>query len=376
MAYPNNGLIKIYPANATIVSGQYSLNSDAAPQVLRTAADLDTYYQARVTNLATAPCLRRATEIPAASGVYVPNSGDHEVSFSSSTQGIEFWDGSYPSGSLVATLDYLSADFPLGMTVNQVKVHLSGQTYFGASRDRHISIMEFNYFGSLIDTYTGANNTLVTFTNLQTPSNSIIAPPFSWSPIRMFKPFGFTIPVDAVVSALTQTPRAVISEVFITAQYNTQTFNLTNNTPLAIPGEFVDLTDANNALGIFTDYKIYWDTNEDLGEEDGEIPGLTGGVTIPTRYFFVRTNGRIRFQIPENLGIPYGGRRLLLFGVGSGLLTGEVELAQLNILLVDGSGVYKLTEDKRNDTYYNRATTPVTTTNLKFPRPGFRTGFF
>lgn len=374
MAFPVSGFIKIFPDQVQIISGHWALNSDATPQPDRPVADLQAYYDTRVTNVAVAPNIRRNVEYPAASGVYVPAVDDYELQFSSSTRGLQFFDGAYPS-PVVATLDYLSADFPLGMTVNQLQIWWTGQQLFGPNRDRTINSIVLKYFGSIVETYTPGVGLLNG--SHATPSNAIVSSLVNWSPIRAFKPFGFRVPVANTVSANLGTPRSVNSESFILAVYNTQRFDLTNSTPLAVPGEIADITNAQDNFDIFTEFKIYWDTNTDLGEVDGDIPGLTGGVVIPTRYFFILTSGRIRFQIPEDLGIPYGGRRLILMGVGDGVqFVGEFEIAQFNILLVDGSGVYQLTKGQRHDTYYDRSVTPPVTTNLKFPRTGARTGFF
>lgn len=376
MAFPDSGLVKIYPTTASIVDGDWALNSDAAPQPDRPAADLETYFDARVANLAVAPNIRRNIEHPAASGIYVPAVDDYEIQFFSSTIGLEFYDGAYPS-PIVATLDYLSADFPIGMTMNQLQVFWAGEQLFGPNRDRTLDSIIFKYFGSVVHTYTQGAGLLIG--SLNSPVSAIVGPFVNWSPIRAFKPFGFRIPVTATVSALGGINRSIMSEAFILAAYNTQTFNFTNATPNAIPGEIVDITNSQDNFDVFTDYKIYWDTNEDLGEEDADplVPGITGGVIIPPRYFFILNTGRIRFQIPKNLGIPYGGRRLLLYGVGDGVsFVGEIQIAQLNILLTDGSGVYQLTEGQRHDTYYDRGTTPISTVDLKMPRPNFRTGLF
>lgn len=377
MAYPQSGYIKIYPASTSILGGQFSLNSDAAPQPVRSDAILDAYYQARVTNLAIAPCLRRATEIPAASGVYVPIVGDHELSFSASTSDIEFYDGAYPSAP-VATTDFFSAAFPLGMEVSDLQVWWSGQTYFGPSRDRNITDMKLNYFGGVVYDYAPGAVGLLTGT-IASPNTAIIASLHTWSPLRIFKPFGITVPVNNIISVLLNTPRSVISECFILGVYNTQKFSLTNHTPLVLPGEIARITDANSRLASFSSYKVYWDTNPDLDEEDVDpnLPGLTGGVTIDNKYFYTHTTGEIEFQMPTDLGIPYGGRRLLLVGVGlSAFFLGEFPIANFNVLLTDGSGVYQLTAGQRHDTYYDRSTIPPTQVNLKMPRPRIRTGFF
>lgn len=374
MAYPDSGIIKIFPSTVEIVSGDYALNSDVAPQPDRPVADLQAYFDARVVDLPNAPCIRRSVEKPGGSGIYVPDAADYELQFSSSTLGLEFYNGSYPS-ALIAVSDYLSADFPIGMVMNQLQIWFNGEMLFGNNRDRSVPSLISKYFGSTVETYSpGAG--LLSGTHA-TPSNAIVSSLVNWSPIRAFKPFGIKVPISAVVSANLGTPRSIASEVFITAVYNTQRFQFSLATPNAIPGEIVDITNASDNFDVFTSFKIYWDTNADLEEEDGDIPGLTGGVTIPDRYFFINDTDRIKFQIPKDLGIPYGGRRLIVYGVGDGVtFVGEIQIAQLNILLVDGSGVYHLQSGQRHDTYYDRSTVPPTEVDLKFPRPNIRIGFF
>lgn len=373
MAIPTQGLIKIFPDNITIVSGEFAYNSDAAPQPIRTAANLDTYYGARVANIAIAPCLSRNVEKPAASGIYVPFGGglNYELSTFASHDGIEFY-SAYP-GAIEATVDFLSANFPIGMTINSIAIWFNGQILFTAGdRDRAIASLISKFNTATVETYTPGAIGLFSGTRA-TPSNGIIDNPLkSWSVLQALGSFGFNIPVNTVASVNLGIPRAVITEFFLLATYSIVHWSFTLNTPNAIPGEIVDIEDASSGLDAFDEYKIYWD------DPDNPSGPLIGGVTIPTRYFFIRTKSRIRFQIPRKLGIPYGGRRLMVVGKGVGaFFVGEFPIANLNIFLADGSGLYQLTDGQRHDTYYDRSALPaVTTVNLKFPRPGFRTGFF
>lgn len=383
MAFPQDGFIKIWPNQVSIISGRFSLNSDPTPQVVRSVTDLQAFYDTRSEDLVVAPCLTRDLEYPGGSGQYVPFTGVYELQFSPSSRNITFHNNSFPSPA-VATLDLLSSEFPLGMEVTNLRVFWNGQCLFGQGKDREITEIGFRFGGGTLGSYIPGLTGLLTG-NVGSPSNGVgaiipQAPITTWGFNKVMTLFNVYVPVNSVISGSANIPRNVLADCFLLGTYNTQRFVLTNSTPLAVPGEIVDIIDSMDRVGIFDEYKIYWDTNEELDEEDINplFPGITGGVVIPERYFFIHENGRIRFQIPKNLGIPYGGRRLLLYGVSDATIgfIGEVQLAQLNILLTDGSGVYHLESGQRHDTYYDRSTTPPTEVDLKMPRPNFRTGFF
>jgi hypothetical protein len=193
------------------------------------------------------------------------------------------------------------------------------------------------------------------------------------------KTFGINIPVDTVVSAALPTPRAVISECFLLGVYNTQLFTLTTNTPDVLPGMITDIEDATNRLDVFDEdeFKIYWDTQEDEEDVNPLFPGWTGGVRIPRNLIIILEENLFRFIMPDNLGIPYGGRRLMLTGTGSGVaFSGEFPLQNYNTTLVEGSGLYKLVPGQAYDTYYDRSVSPAETVNLKIPDPSIKTGYF
>lgn len=381
MAYPQSGLIKIFPRQGTTTltsNGLWALNSSPYPQVGAGAA-VGAYYDARVVDLANAPCARRNIEKPAASGVYVPDSNTYGLGFDASTIGFEFYDGAYP-GPVVATHSLSDADFPMGLTINTLAVHYAGESMFTIARDRSIQSMNFTYAGSVVDTYVPPPGNVLLL-GYQTPS--LIPSPLlnKWGIIYALRNFGFSIPVTTVVSGLLSIPRIVVSEFFMLANYNTQNFSFTTNTPNVAPGGIIDIADAANRFGVFSDFKIYWQTKQ--GETDTTVAGaeafegFSGGVSIPTNYYLTRTTSQLKFIIPTNLGIPYGGRRLMLVGVGSGVsFYGSVAIQNFNIQLVDGSGIYTLVDNKTNDTYYNRSTSPVTTLDLKIPDPLVKTGFF
>lgn len=377
MAFPQSGLIKIFPSTVSIVSGEWALNSDASPQPNRPVADLQAYFNARITNLAVAPNLRKATEYPAASGVYVPAISPYELQFVPSTIGFEFYNGAYPS-PIVATLDFLDANFPMGMRLTQPQVYFTGQTLFGPNRDRTLDSLIFKYTQTTIRTYTPAAG-LETGTQTSGTTSIIPSISISWSIIKLLNTFGMSIPVTSIVSALGGIPRSVISECFILAAYNTQTFAITTTTPNALPGNIAELNSSSDAFENFDQdqFRIYWDTLEDEEDVNPTFPGWTGGILIPRNLILTFTNSQFRFIIPNDQGIPYGGRRLMLTGTGnSAFFVGEFPLQNFNVELVDPSGLYTLVDNKTNDTYYDRSVSPVVTTKLKIPDPFVKTGFF
>ena len=157
------------------------------------------------------------------------------------------------------------------------------------------------------------------------------------------------------------------------AAYNTLYFNTSLVTPNALPGNIAEIN--GTKLDIFDLLEIYWDTR--TGEDASDIAGLSGGIPVPANLIFNQTETNIRFQIPNDQLIPYGGRRLMLVGTPSAQsgVTGKVPLQSFNIELVDGSGLYTLVTNQHYDTYYDRSSgPPVPTVDLKIPDPMIKTG--
>jgi hypothetical protein len=377
MAFPNSGQIKIFPAGVSIISGQWALASDAQPQPNRPVSDLQTYYDARVPNVAVAPCLRRDTEKPPASGVYVPSGGVYELQFSASTIGLEFYDGAYP-GAVAHTTDFIKADFPMGMTITSPSVWVNTQTLFGPFRDRNIVSIQFKYFGSTIATY--APGTGLLNGNQSSGSFSIIpVPGLTWSFIQVLKTFGFAVTCNVVVAGTLGDVRSINIECFILANYNTALLSVSTLRPEVAPGDMSLLESNNQSFDVFDPdlFQIYWDVQPG-DTEDPEFPGMTGGVFIPRANIKTFNAQFLEFRMPTGLGIPYGGRRLMLVGTSiNAFFVGKFPIQNYNITLVDGSGLYNLTPGKRNDTYYDRSSGPPTpTVDLRMPDPRIKTGYF
>jgi len=380
MPAPPQGFIKIYPETVSIVQAVngWSLNSDPGPMPARSVGDLQAYFDTRVVNLAVAPCIRRDFESPGGGGIYAPSVNTYELSFSPSSRGIEFFANSIADPP-DATLDFLHADFPTGLSINQASLWWDGFGRFDAARERDLGSLSWKYGGITFNTMalTGGWGGQTT---PATGAGSII-PSFltNWSIIQLMKIFGISVPVTASGITFGLTPEFVISDFFLYAVYNTLQFEFTNNiTPNAIPGDIATLESDSGSMGIFdaNSFKIYWDTRDEEEDVNPLFPGWTGGVLIPNRNIITLNADLLKFIMPTNLGIPYGGRRLMLTGTGDGItFIGESPLANYNVLLVDGSGLYQLTSGQRHDTYYNRDTVPITEIDLKFPRPRFKTGF-
>lgn len=355
MSAPASGYIKIFPTDTIINSGDFALNSDASPQPDRPASDLDTYYNARVTNLAVAPCFRR-------NPVNVVLT-DYELQFDPSSIGFEFYSPTYP-GPIVDTINFLNGNFPVGMVIIQPRLWWTGQIVGAAGGTN----LDFKYFGSTIHSQSVSGGAIGSFA---TGINDILAPSIRWSLLQVMKYFGFHVNYN-VASAI----GCITSEFFLLCQYNTLTWSFTNSTPNVLPGGIVDLTEINAKLGDFdiNNFKIYWDTLEDETDVNPNFPGWTGGILIPRYLILEFTSTHFRFIMPSN--IPYGGRRLMLTGTGVGTqFVGEFPIQNFNITLVDGSGLYTLVEDQHHDTYYDRSVSPVVTTDLKIPDPFAKTGF-
>lgn len=361
MAFPNSGLIRFWIDTVSIISGDFALNSDADPQAARPVADLQTYYDLRTEVLANAPCLRRQ-EIPPASGIFRPAIGDYELQFSPSTRDITFYNAAITNPP-DATLDFISADFPMGMSISQLVLYFRGQVNFTAD----LTTIDYNFFGSNFYDYTPGVGLINGYIGSPSSGAGAIIPSTltKWSISQVLKQYGHKISI----LGNTTIPYANWQNCFLVGTYATGFFTITTTTPNALPGNIVELEDLGGSFSILDpdQYKIYW-TAQTGDTESPDFPGMTGGVIIPRNNILQLTDTTFKFIIPIGLGIPYGGRRLMLTGLSTSIFfVGEFPLQNFNIQLVDGSGLYKLTPNQPYDTYYDRSTTPVTTIELKIP---------
>lgn len=353
MAIPAQGIIRIYPSTINTLVGNWSVSGNATGvSPLANQAALEAYYATRSDSPLVAPRMQFIDEIPGASGHFVPTNGNYEIEFNPDTSSIIF-----DPGGVNESIDFLSASFPMGLTIDQLTVKWNGAWTTGPARNRQLDNVLLNYFGATVLTTTPAPGT--TFDgDLQSGTFAIIPFIAKWSPIQVFKQFGFSTSMNSVVSALLSDPQFRNDLCYLEGVYNTQFFGQ-SATAEALPGNLVEIT--GTSLTAFNSIKIYWD-------DPTGTNGLSEGVTVPTSHILTFTPVTIRFIIPTDEDIPYGGKRLMVTGVGNGTtFVGEFPIANLNITLVDGSGLYKLTADQPYDTYYDRSTTPVTTVDLKIP---------
>lgn len=112
--------------------------------------------------------------------------------------------------------------------------------------------------------------------------------------------------------------------------------------------------------------------NEITGIEVSYIDSNTSEIIRTTATITSQTGTQIIFTIPA--AVPQDS--LLITGLGTGTLANNsVVLGSLNVIWGDGSGIYTLTPNKRNDTYYDRSVTPSTTKDVKIPDPFGRTSY-
>lgn len=90
--------------------------------------------------------------------------------------------------------------------------------------------------------------------------------------------------------------------------------------------------------------------------------------TIPSTDFIQWTTIRIRFTFH----FPGYAGPIVLEGT---TFSGSVLLGQIDVIIADGSGIYRIVADKREDTIYVASSVDPTTTDVAFPTPFAKTGF-
>jgi hypothetical protein len=366
MAIPLTGQFRIYPRTVSIISGDFSVSGtgvgSASP--VATAAALEAYYATRLDTPADAPRTRFAAEIPAAGGTWVPAVGTYELQFSCDTSRILF----DPLG-VAEEIDFLSADFPMGLTMNQLRLAWNGSYTSGPGRDRQLTDISFKYFGSTVHSVVPTPGVVF--------AGDILTPQFvpiteKWSPNKVFKPFGFSVIVSGVVSGLLAQPQLRNDLFWLQGVYNTQQWDLSSTPASASAGNIITISDGNASLDLFESFAVYW---YDPDADNDDIPNLAGPIPIPDNLILSFTDEELVLILPDD--IPPGGEEIVVVGIiDSTTFDGEFPIATFNIELVDGSGVYKLVDGQAYDTYYDRGVTPVSTVNLRIPDPRVKTGFF
>jgi hypothetical protein len=154
----------------------------------------------------------------------------------------------------------------------------------------------------------------------------------------------------------------------VTGTYFRWSSTLTKTPDIGGPGTEVTITDASGQLLQAEEILFYPDTGEGYGDP----------VRIPINSYYVTewTSTSLIFTVPIDLGIPWNTTLAIVIVINGFSFSGEVPMGILSPTLIDGSGIYTLSKGKRNDTFYDRSTTPVETIDRKIPDPLIKTGFF
>jgi len=377
MAPPSgSGFFRLYPLSTivSILSGTWSVTEIGAPPPVTTAVAIGTYLNAGVDDPTNAVRPNRGVLNAVAPASWIPFAATYELQFFPDTTRIVF----NPSDPDEQEVDFLSADFPIGTVFNQLIIWWNGSYTSGPGRDIILTSFALKYGGSTIENVTILPN--VTFNGDEVTGTTAIIP-FSqrWGPVQTFKPFGLSFVISGVISGLTPIVDLRTDLFFLQGVYNTEFFDLDQVTATAGPGGQVTIDSPGGSLDSFDSFKVAW-YDEEAPEDtwiDSNIPFYVE-IPIPNDLIFVHTATQLVLKIPY-LGVPFGGTRLQIIGVPTGLTIGDIIIAQLNILLVDGSGIYTIVPGKTNDTYYDRTEpvpSPVPTIDLKIPDPFAKTGFF
>lgn len=371
MPIPTSAQFRIYPSLfVSILSGEFDTVSGSLPVVqapLATRETIAAYYESEVNNPATSPKVRRV-ELNSFASHYTPAVGIYE------TQAFLKRTVIFDSTGTPTPIDFIDSDFPLGCRFNQLQVVLSGPGGASAWQDNR-KCLDFKLKARLFPVLETSYPTVPGGTS----SASAIVP-FSqhWGADQVFgTTIGHYFNVIDDPGGPGQTLYIPINQFYLQGVYNFGWISLTVDPETANPGDTIVITDALSNFELFTDFKVCWKPNPD--SEDLVCAMVPRG-------YWTKTNSQITLKLPLDNGLPFGNRIMRVFGIitsGSwpipdGSPNNEIELARINStpILTNGSGIYNLTTGKRNDTYYDRSTSPVSLIDLKIPTPLARTGFF
>jgi len=365
MPIPSQGFFRVYGHSvAQIVSGNFSQTNAGAPPPVATQNEMSAYYLAGIDDPATAPRLHQSFD---QGGIWVPAAGDYELQLSQ-MESIFVFDP-YGTPTPVSVLD---ADFPNGFIANQFRVWLNGNIVTGG-RNKYLDNYKFKYGGgggTVVLNVNPANNIVGDFTLSSDEFGPSTFSNVFWGLFQVIGlRMGFSAHISDVIDAAARTANLRVDQIYIEGVYNTLLHSITYDPLNAGPcGEIT--INGNNLLG-FNNFTVHWyDAELDLP------PNITEGVIVPPNYIINHTANTLTIRIPPN--VPYGGTHLLIMAnqIPETMFIGSVLLAQVNIQLVNGSGVYTLVPGKTNDTYYDRSVSPVDTLDLKIPDPFAKSGFF
>jgi hypothetical protein len=419
MPVPQTGNFKVYPKTIISITNNFSVSNF---NMVNPASNLDTIdgtgtdvldYLKNPSVGSVIPHIARTIafivsnywDCMTSTTYRVASPGEHKLDLSVDTSAIVFNPGTVDE----QVVDILSGDFPSGFLATNLRVHVVGtatavqnpteaptsSSYFTNTDNSLISIEllwnGFSFYALTVPSYTGA---ATPFTYSQaSPSDEIVGTGVYLTAANSFKNIGiaFEMAANGTLNHGTcpDPPQDFVnawfrlSEIYLTGDYISGSWsaNVTVNptsSESVQPGDIITLTDPEGNLDEIDDCDS--DGNSPFSITFIDVNGDTQTLIIPCEAIIFRSQYEIRFRlifIPGSYP-PYGGTPMILnASVTSTEFTGSVALITLNQLLADGSGVYKLTRNKRHDTYYDR-TDPenVTEIDLKIPNPFIKTGYF
>lgn len=140
-------------------------------------------------------------------------------------------------------------------------------------------------------------------------------------------------------------------------------WDLTTPSPVKV-GDPITVTGASGLDGVLDIVITY---------EDPETQELVE-ITIPKLSFQTQTSILLIFFIPT--GLEGFSGPITVEADGDGVqFSGRVLLGTLFVLIENGSGIYRITSNKTNDTVYYNSPVNDDTVDVKIPNPFFKTGF-
>jgi hypothetical protein len=113
-------------------------------------------------------------------------------------------------------------------------------------------------------------------------------------------------------------------------------------------------------------------------DRDGNLQFIIITLVFPngtTQYGITWSENAYSFILPPLPGLD-ASQPVAIMGVGDGTqFSGSVMLGVLDILIENGSGIYRIIADKTNDTLYVNSAVDDTTADVRIPDPFAKTGF-
>lgn len=372
MPIPSSGDFRILVGYVAAITGEFQQGANAGnfpANILPAMSNVDmvAYLNANIGTAVTALKVRRSddtfcgppTEDPAVSSLH-PVAGTLEISFWPATDEFIF----NPGGGQ-EIVDILTSEFPLGFLATALQI-----VWFGTAEDDPfyggIPQLRMKYNGQAIRTI---NNPALNNVTTTTTPTAIIPLDAYQGLVSVLGNFGLA--VDMIDSAVASNGCGVFNVVscdVIIRQFYVQGDYILWSSGLGFSPTEVARRDLTSQVFTLTDSenKLMQISNLFVTYVDEEIQA-----NIPIT-IISQTAGIITFTLPD--GIP-AVTRLIIVADGTEF-DGTTNVGVINVIRVDGSGLYKLVDGQTHDKVYNRDGDPVVIDDVKIPDPFGRTGFF